>query len=342
MSDSFLFKTIDTNRGIPAGRPMRSPSHAEVLDMQGLCERCLGNLDLVQRVLDKFEQRLPGNWPSWSASWRTGMPPDAQVAHCIKGNSSNISAAGLQQSAAEIEEFESCGPGGGHSSLPAELARAMAAVCRLPCGALAMPIGAAEAWRRARLPHGDGLRGGLVKILIVDDDDVAVEILGHALAQFGYQVTVARNGREALDLVRSGQFRMVVSDWEMPKMTGLELCREIRRCSATGYVYVILLTSRQGTQNVVDGMNAGADDFVNKPFQPQELLVRIRAGQRILSLESRELIIFSLAKLAESRDPETGTHLERMREYCRVIAEHFRNRAPSTNKWTAITCNSST
>jgi len=166
-----------------------------------------------------------------------------------------------------------------------------------------------------------------VKILIIDDDDVALEVLEHALSQFGYQVTVARNGREGLDLVRSGQFRMVVSDWEMPKMTGIELCQEIRRRSASGYVYVILLTSRHGTQSVVDGMNAGADDFVSKPFQPQELVVRIRAGERILSLESRELIIFSMAKLAESRDPDTGKHLERMREYCRVIAEHLSRQA---------------
>jgi len=166
-----------------------------------------------------------------------------------------------------------------------------------------------------------------VKILIADDDDVALEILEHALAQFGYEVTVAHDGREALDLVRSGQFRLVVSDWEMPKLTGVELCQEIRRRSASGYVYVILLTSRHGTQSVVDGMNSGADDFVNKPFQPQELVVRIRAGERILAMESRELIIFSMAKLAESRDPETGAHLERMREYCRVIAEHLSRQA---------------
>lgn len=162
-----------------------------------------------------------------------------------------------------------------------------------------------------------------MRILIADDDDITVEILEHALGQFGYQVTAARDGCEALDLVRSGQFRMVVSDWEMPKMTGVELCQEIRRRSASGYIYVILLTSRHGTQSVVDGMNAGADDFVSKPFQPQELVVRIRAGERILALESRELVIFSMAKLAESRDPETGAHLERMREYCRVIAEHL-------------------
>jgi putative two-component system response regulator len=166
-----------------------------------------------------------------------------------------------------------------------------------------------------------------VRILIADDDDIAAEILEHAMAQFGYQVTTARNGREALELVRSGQFRMVVSDWEMPEMTGIELCQEIRRRSASGYVYVILLTSRHGTQSVVDGLSAGADDFVNKPFQPQELVMRVRAGERILSLESRELIIFSMAKLAESRDPETGAHLERIREYCRVLAAHLAQQA---------------
>jgi putative two-component system response regulator len=162
-----------------------------------------------------------------------------------------------------------------------------------------------------------------VNILIVDDDDIATEILEHALARFGYQVTVAYNGFEALELVRSGQFRMVISDWVMPKMSGIELCREIRQRSPGGYVYIILLTSRRGIQNVVDGMNAGADDFINKPFEVQELIVRIRAGERILALESRELIIFSMAKLAESRDPETGAHLERIREYCRVLAEHL-------------------
>ena len=138
-----------------------------------------------------------------------------------------------------------------------------------------------------------------MRILIVDDDDIATEILEHALAKFGYEVTVAYNGFEALDLLRSGQFRLVISDWVMPKMSGLQLCREIRRRSVGGYVYVILLTSRRGTQCVVDGMNAGADDFINKPFEVQELIVRIRAGERLLALESRELIIFSMAKLAD-------------------------------------------
>jgi putative two-component system response regulator len=109
----------------------------------------------------------------------------------------------------------------------------------------------------------------------------------------------------------------------MPGMCGLELCRRIRQRQANAYIYVILLTAKQRTEDIVEGLNAGADDYITKPFQPKELEVRLRTGERILSLESRDLTIFALAKLAESRDPETGAHLERMREYCRVMAEEL-------------------
>jgi putative two-component system response regulator len=158
-------------------------------------------------------------------------------------------------------------------------------------------------------------------VLIAEDNECEAELLRHSLGQFGYDVTVATDGKAAFDLVRSGRFRLVVSDWEMPGMTGVELCQRIRQRPTSGYIYVILLTSRAGTRNVVQGLNAGADDFIVKPFEPHELFVRLRAGERILAMEGRDLTIFSMAKLAESRDPETGTHLERMREYCRLIAE---------------------
>jgi len=162
-----------------------------------------------------------------------------------------------------------------------------------------------------------------MRILIADDDDLSADILANTLTEAGHQVTLARNGREALGLMRSGLYRLVVSDWEMPEMTGIELCRNIRQRFASGYVYIILLTTRRGTQNIVEGLNAGADEFITKPFEPDELIVRVRTGERILNLESREVTIFSLAKLAESRDAETGAHLERMREYCRVLADHL-------------------
>lgn len=158
-------------------------------------------------------------------------------------------------------------------------------------------------------------------VLIAEDDEFQAELLRAALTEAGYQVTVARTGHQALELVRSGGFQLVVSDWEMPGLSGVELCREIRERITSTYVYVILLTSRSGSQNVIEGLAAGADDFVTKPFNGPELCVRLRNAERVLTLQSRELVIFALAKLAESRDTDTGAHLERIREYCRVLAE---------------------
>lgn len=161
----------------------------------------------------------------------------------------------------------------------------------------------------------------MTKILIVDDDDLALEALHHLLTRAGYQVVTRTDGIEALAELQAGECRLVVSDWVMPQMDGLELCRQIRKRDFPGYVYVILLTGRDRTQDIVDGLSAGADDFVTKPFEPAELLARIRIGERILSLETRDVAIFAMAKLADSRDPETGEHLERMRTYSRIITE---------------------
>jgi putative two-component system response regulator len=162
-----------------------------------------------------------------------------------------------------------------------------------------------------------------MRVLVVDDDLVTREIIVEDLRHFGYEVAEASDGREALELVRTGMYRLVVSDWQMPNMSGLDLCREVRKRSWSGYVYFILLTLRGGVDNVVCGLDAGADDFLTKPFQPQELQMRLRTGERVLALESRDLMIFAMAKLAESRDKDTGAHLERMREYSRILADEL-------------------
>jgi putative two-component system response regulator len=160
-----------------------------------------------------------------------------------------------------------------------------------------------------------------MNVLIVDDDDIVLEMLSLVLVQAGHEVTRARNGREAMEVLRAGRCRMVITDWEMPVMNGLELCKAIRAEQFTGYVYAILLTSHTSVQEAVAGLSAGADDYVSKPFNPEELTVRIRTGERILSLETRDIAIFAMAKLAESRDPETGAHLERVRTYCRTLSQ---------------------
>ncbi len=163
----------------------------------------------------------------------------------------------------------------------------------------------------------------MMKVLIVDDDDMALTVLERALTQAGHEVAMARHGGEALATLRADSCRLVISDWVMPEMDGLELCRRIRSEDFPGYVYVILLTSRDAASDIVEGLSAGADDFIAKPFEPDELRVRVRAGERILGLETRDVAIFAMAKLAESRDPETGEHLERMRNYSQIVAQHL-------------------
>jgi len=164
---------------------------------------------------------------------------------------------------------------------------------------------------------------GPMNILVADDDPTTVELLKHALEKLGYCVTTACDGTEAFTLLRTGEFRILITDWQMPGMTGLELCERIRKHPSGNYIYVIMLTSYASLDGVVCCLEAGADDYLAKPFQPAELLVRIRAGERLLSLESRELTIFALAKLVESRDDETGGHVERMRQYAKILTEEL-------------------
>ena len=162
-----------------------------------------------------------------------------------------------------------------------------------------------------------------MRILIADSDPVAQASLRGALTQAGHEVLCAADGDEALEAVRGGACRLVISDWEVPCMGGPDLCRAIRAGDAAGYVYVILLSNRGCAADSLEGLSAGADDFMRKPVNPAELALRVRIGERILSLETRDLTIFAMAKLAESRDPETGAHLERVCNYSRTLAQHL-------------------
>jgi cyclic di-GMP phosphodiesterase len=163
--------------------------------------------------------------------------------------------------------------------------------------------------------------------LVVDDDPVAVELLRDMLVDAGHAVRCASNGKEALEQLSAGACQIVITDWQMPELSGIELCRAIRAGSypgaSGGYVYIVLLTSHDSLAERVEGLSAGADDFISKPFEPEELLARIRAAERIVSLETRDVAIFAMAKLAESRDNETGAHLERVMNYSRVLAQQL-------------------
>jgi putative two-component system response regulator len=162
-----------------------------------------------------------------------------------------------------------------------------------------------------------------MKVLVADDDEMIADLVEHTLTNAGYRVYKAANGQEALQVVEEEGVRLVVSDWEMPLLSGVEFCREVRSRDTGGYVYIILLTSRHSTGERVEGLQAGADDFMGKPFDNDELKARVRSGERVLSLETRDVAIFALARLAESRDPETGAHLERVQSYSRRLAQQL-------------------
>jgi putative two-component system response regulator len=163
-----------------------------------------------------------------------------------------------------------------------------------------------------------------MKVLVVDDELISRQILAHSLEKAGYEVLFAANGREGLELLRTSGARIVVSDWHMPEIDGLEFCRRVRSGQYARYIYLILVTAQNRPEDVVEGLGAGADDFLSKPFNPAELIMRVNTARRIVGIETRDMAIFAMAKLAESRDPETGAHLERVRSYCRILTEQLR------------------
>jgi len=124
-----------------------------------------------------------------------------------------------------------------------------------------------------------------MKVLVVDDALDIQLYLGELLNKWGFDVVFARDGREASELLEAETIKLVISDWVMPHMSGVELCQSIRSAPLPHYVYVILLTSRNADNDLLEGMAAGADDFLTKPFNADELHARIKAAQRVLHLE---------------------------------------------------------
>ncbi|HAJ79928.1 MAG TPA: two-component system response regulator [Fibrobacteres bacterium] len=162
-----------------------------------------------------------------------------------------------------------------------------------------------------------------MKVLIVDDELISRAKLGKIVSSMGHSTIVACDGKEALSLWIQHRPDIVITDLVMPEMTGMELVKEIKRLQGSKYCYVIMITSHSETQDLVTGMEAGADDFIAKPFIKEELTVRIKAGERIINFESRDIVIFSMACLAEARDTDTGNHLERIRYYSKILAENI-------------------
>ena len=125
-----------------------------------------------------------------------------------------------------------------------------------------------------------------MKILIAEDTKAIQILLTHHLKKWGHEVIVADDGVQAWEIIKETPIQFLISDWMMPGMDGLTLCRKIREANFPGYIYIILLTAIGNKEGIVKGMEAGADDYLGKPFDSEELRVRIQAGIRLLHLES--------------------------------------------------------
>jgi len=146
-----------------------------------------------------------------------------------------------------------------------------------------------------------------IPILLVDDDRFMRTILCQTLQDAGYRVSQATNGKEALELCNKTYFPIILTDWVMPEMDGIEFCRIFREKPAESYSYLILLTSQDGKDKLIAGLEAGADEYLIKPVNEAELMVRLKTAQRILDLESSLQKSLEEIKQLSIRDALTGT-----------------------------------
>ena len=183
-----------------------------------------------------------------------------------------------------------------------------------------------------------------MNILVAEDEAIALKRSKYFLEKWGHSVITVQNGLEALEEFLSSKIDLVITDWMMPEMDGLELVRHIRSRTETPFAYVILLTSREDKKDIVNALDTGVDDYIIKPFDPAELQARVNVGVRMVSMErslmefrtslekivrrqtsairqTQEETIIRLLSALESRDKETGGHVRRMALFSVILAE---------------------
>ncbi|MGA3098220.1 MAG: diguanylate cyclase [Bryobacteraceae bacterium] len=168
-------------------------------------------------------------------------------------------------------------------------------------------------------------------VLVAEDNPVSQAMLRGMLTKWGYDVSLARDGDEAWRILQpNGAPRLAILDWMMPGIDGVELCRRVRAAGREPYQYILLLTARTDSEDLVDGMEAGADDYLTKPFKAQELRVRLRAGRRILDLQEELLAAREALRDQATHDGLTGLlNRTTILETLRIEAERaMRERRP--------------
>ena len=154
-----------------------------------------------------------------------------------------------------------------------------------------------------------------MKILIAEDEPASQLLLRALLEKQGHEVTAASDGQEAWNLFRAERFPLVLSDWMMPRVNGIDLAKMIRALCLPDYTHIIMVTSLEGKSRYIESLDAGADDFVNKPFDPDELAARLRVAERMVKLHGHvtqlEGLLSVCAYCKRIREEGSWTSLER-------------------------------
>lgn len=146
-----------------------------------------------------------------------------------------------------------------------------------------------------------------MRVLIADDDIISRAVVKALLLKWGYEVLEAEDGNQAWDILREKDSpHLVLLDWMMPGIDGLELCKRLRQSGDNTYHYIILLTGRDSKKDIIGGLNAGADDYITKPFMPEELEMRLRVGRRILDLQQSLKEALEVQRYQAQHDLLTG------------------------------------
>ena len=168
---------------------------------------------------------------------------------------------------------------------------------------------------------GNSFRKSSGQILVAEDDRVTLSLLERKLGEWGYEVLKARDGRLAWEMLKKSELRIAILDWMMPGFKGPELCRQLRQLKKPHYTYLILLTSRDSAGDLIEGLKAGADDYMTKPINLMELKARLKTARRIIELEDN--LIAARRRLSRLAMTDSLTGVWNRRKFLSLLNEEL-------------------
>jgi len=160
-----------------------------------------------------------------------------------------------------------------------------------------------------------------IQVLIAEENKVTLDILKKQLRSWGYNILTADTGQQAWKILKKGDIHMAILDWIMPGMNGPEVCRKVRQEKTDRYIYLIMLTSKNNSNDIIHGLTAGADDYLTKPFNQLELKARLQAGKRIILLEAQ--LLNSQNRLRKMAEHDFLTKLWNRRSILNILDEEI-------------------